>query len=123
MVNGGISGINGFIDLANKVPGVSLPHLGSIPYLATGGTIKSSGMAMVGEQGPELVTLPRGATVHPNGTGPGISSSAGAGTEVHNYYVTIDAKNVKDFNSVVDIMNSLPQTARTGRGTQNMRVA
>ena len=123
MVNGGISGINGFIDLANKVPGVSLPHLGNIPYLATGGTIKSSGMAMVGEQGPELVTLPRGATVHPNGTGPGISSDSGSSTSVSNFYVTIDAKNVKDFNSVVEIMHNLPQTARSGRGTQNMRVA
>jgi len=123
MVNGGIGGINGFIDLANKVPGVSLPKLGNIPYLATGGTIKSSGMAMVGEQGPELVTLPRGATVHPNGTGPGISSGSGSSSSVTNVYVTIDAKNVKDFNSVVDIMNNISQTSRSGRGVQNVRVA
>lgn len=122
MVNGGIGGINGFIDLANKVPGVSLPKLGNIPYLATGGTIKSSGMAMVGEQGPELVTLPRGATVHPNGTGPGISSGSGSSSSVTNMYVTIDAKSVEELQSVSDFFNKVQQTARTGRGIQNARV-
>ena len=34
--------------------------------LAGGGTIKSGGMAIVGEDGPELVSLPSGATVHSN---------------------------------------------------------
>ena len=122
-INGAIGGINSMIDVANKVPGISIPHMGSIPGLYKGGTIASSGMALVGEKGPELVTLPRGATVHPNGTGPGASAGAGTSTVVNNFHVTIDAKNVKDFNSVVEIMNNLPQTARTGRGTQNMRVA
>ena len=35
-----------------------------IPGIATGGTIQSGGVAVVGERGPELVTLPRGATVY-----------------------------------------------------------
>ena len=34
-----------------------------IPGLAVGGMISSSGMAMVGEEGPELVNLPKGAQV------------------------------------------------------------
>ena len=126
-INGAIGGINSMIDIANKVPGVSIPHMGTIPGLYTGGTIKSSGMALVGERGPELVTLPRGATVHPNGVNPNAatsSSSNGGTTTIENtYHITIDAKNVKDFNSVVDIMNNLNQTARTGRGTMNARVA
>ena len=29
------------------------------------------GLALVGERGPELVSLPGGAMVHPNGSGPG----------------------------------------------------
>jgi TP901 family phage tail tape measure protein len=39
--------------------------------LANGGFIKRGGMALVGERGPEIVSLPGGSTVHPNGTGPG----------------------------------------------------
>lgn len=39
-----------------------------IPYLAAGGTVASGGLAVVGERGPELVSLPTGATVHPNGS-------------------------------------------------------
>ena len=38
-----------------------------IPGLQEGGTIRRGGSAIVGERGPELVTLPRGATVTPNG--------------------------------------------------------
>jgi hypothetical protein len=34
--------------------------------MATGGTVVGGGMAMVGEEGPELVTLPRGASVIPS---------------------------------------------------------
>jgi hypothetical protein len=39
--------------------------IGHIFGLANGGTLSSSGMVMVGEQGPELLNLPRGATVTP----------------------------------------------------------
>jgi phage-related protein len=37
--------------------------------------------------------------------------------------ITIDAKNVKDFNDVVEMINGIQQAARTGRGVQNMRIA
>lgn len=37
-----------------------------LPHLASGGSITSSGLAMVGEQGPELVSLPQGASVIPS---------------------------------------------------------
>ena len=36
-----------------------------IPYLAAGGVIQRAGMAVVGEAGPELLSLPRGAQVTP----------------------------------------------------------
>ncbi len=42
-----------------------------IPYLAKGGVIQGSGLAVVGERGPEMVHLPRGATVSPLGRGGG----------------------------------------------------
>lgn len=45
------------------IPGAGL--LGKIPGLAGGGAVTSGGLAMVGEKGPELVSLPSGASVTP----------------------------------------------------------
>jgi TP901 family phage tail tape measure protein len=39
---------------------------GWIPGLASGGTVLSAGLTLVGEAGPELLSLPRGARVSPN---------------------------------------------------------
>jgi hypothetical protein len=46
---------------------------GDIPIkaFASGGRMGASGLALVGERGPELVSLPGGAFVHPSGSGPG----------------------------------------------------
>jgi phage-related minor tail protein len=75
LINGAIGGINELIRGANKVPGVSIPTIPNIPYLADGGNITGSGWAMVGEAGPELLRMPRGAQVQPldrdNGGGNG----------------------------------------------------
>ena len=62
----------------------SIPGLGGvvggiqsvIPHFAAGGVMGTGGMALVGEQGPELVYLPSGARVSPNAGGAG---SAGVG--------------------------------------------
>lgn len=125
-INGAIGGINSAIGIANKLPGVNIPNMGSIPMLAKGGTLAKGGAAIVGEKGPELVTLPGGATVHPNGTRvtqPSTAASSSTQKITNNYHVTIDAKNVKDFNSVVEMMSSLNRTARGGRGSSNIRTA
>jgi phage-related minor tail protein len=50
--------------LGVKIPSVTL-NTPNIPYLAKGGTALTSGAAIVGERGPELVTLRPGATVTP----------------------------------------------------------
>jgi predicted membrane protein len=47
---------------------------GKLPGLATGGTVISGGAAVVGERGPEIVTLARGATVWPT---PAVEALAG----------------------------------------------
>lgn len=49
----------------------------NISYLARGGI--SGGLAMVGERGRELVKLPQGSTVIPNGTTENMMSGAGGG--------------------------------------------
>lgn len=41
-----------------------------LPYLASGGLIARAGLAVVGEQGPEVVSLPQGAQVHRSGSAP-----------------------------------------------------
>lgn len=60
--------------------GMSFPsmHLGTpkIPYLAKGGIVARSGAAIVGEAGPELVSMRRGAQVTP------LSGGAGGGPVV-----------------------------------------
>lgn len=62
----GINGIGGAI--ASATGGAINVHIGTIPHLATGGTYTSGGMALVGENGPEIVKLPGNSTVYPNGT-------------------------------------------------------
>jgi TP901 family phage tail tape measure protein len=74
LLNSAISFINGnVIDVANKAPGVNFPHIPHIPYLARGGDVTRGGLAVVGEEGAEVVSLPSGSRVHPNGAGPGVA--------------------------------------------------
>lgn len=77
----------GFLDILGAVIGLGL-QLGSVgafgksvqtrinsapklPGYAGGTSFHPGGLALVGEKGPEIVTLPRGSAVYPHGTGPG----------------------------------------------------
>jgi hypothetical protein len=60
------------------VPSINLPH---IPGMARGG-ISPGGLTLVGEQGPELVTLPRGARVTPNGQSMAAMRGGGSGGDI-----------------------------------------
>lgn len=80
LINGAISGINAMIRGLNKISftipdwvpvlggkrfGLNIRELGKIPYLANGGVL-SEGSAVVGEAGPELLTMMGGkARVEP----------------------------------------------------------
>jgi hypothetical protein len=70
MINGIIDGINGVAGAVGDAIGVSL-RIPRIPMLAEGGTITRSGAVIVGERGPELLNLPRGASVNPDIAGGG----------------------------------------------------
>jgi hypothetical protein len=89
-INGIIALINGAIEALNQLS-VTIPdwvpviggqtwglNLPKIPMLAEGGTILRSGSVIVGENGPELLRLPRGASVDPDISGAG----AGTGIEI-----------------------------------------
>ena len=70
-VNSGIERINSFIELINRIPAVNIPTIGTIGPInldgqaANGGTF-SRGNILVGEAGPEILTVSGGrATVTP----------------------------------------------------------
>lgn len=52
-------------DWVTKATGISGVNLPTIPMLAEGGVIEQSGRVLVGENGPEFLDLPKGATVSP----------------------------------------------------------
>ena len=80
---------------------------GSAEHHALGGYTRSRSV-WVGEQGAELVDLPVGSYVH-NATD---SRNYSRSTNVFN--VTIDAKNVSDFNKVVKVFDNLSQSMNRG---------
>ena len=63
IVNKLIDGVNALTPKWSGIP--------DIPHMAKGGLIGRGGLALVGERGPELVNLPKGARVHPNGSNGG----------------------------------------------------
>ena len=86
-VNFWIKAINTLIEGANKldVPdwvtkatGIKGVNLQTIPMLAEGGVIEQPGRVLVGEAGPEVLDLPKGATVSPLNNGIDYDKLAGA---------------------------------------------
>ena len=78
-VNWFIDRINWLIDRYNSLPKFGAPNISHIAHLATGGVINQGGLFSVGEEGPETVLLPGGATVFPSGA---FNGSGGGGTRV-----------------------------------------
>ena len=84
-INAIISSINVFIRGINKIkvpdfiPGLGGKgfNISEIPMLAKGTDYFKGGLAIVGEQGPELVSMPRGSQVIPNRESENILSSGG----------------------------------------------
>ena len=73
-INWIIKGINTLIEGLNKIEppewltkatGVTGLNIKTIPLLANGGDIEAAGRVIVGERGPEMLDLPRGARVTP----------------------------------------------------------
>lgn len=75
---------------------------GKVPGFATGTDFAPGGSAWVGERGPELVNLPRGSQVYPNGTGPG-------GSTVTNVYVTVQGSVTSENNLAEKVRSVLLQ--------------
>jgi hypothetical protein len=66
LMGGFTSAVTGGSMAGGFVPGLTGPSLMGIPGMATGGTVARPGLSWVGERGPELMRLPRGAQIIPH---------------------------------------------------------
>lgn len=93
--SGGYTGSGGYIEAGTGK---------WIPNNASGHFNFPGGLTSLSENGPEVVELPRGTRIYTNQE----SRQLGGDT----YYITIDAKSVKDFNDIVEIARSKRRTDR-----------
>lgn len=117
MVNGVFSIVNKLTQLLNKIKidlpdflgggsfGISIPEISKIPYLnvpkyARGTNYHQGGRAIVGEEGPEIVDLPRGSRVYPNGTYP----TGGDTYIIEN--VTLEARTIQELNDIYRVFKN-----------------
>ena len=82
----------------NKNLNSSVNSANTIGRNASGTNFWRGGRTLVGEEGPEIVDLPRGSRIY-NAK----DSAQMAGSTTNYYNITIDAKNVQDFNRVVEL--------------------
>ena len=95
-------------DTMNTIKQIALPGL-NIGGNASGSVNFGGGLTWVGERGPELVALPGGSRIHTTGESMNVSNrtSNNNTNNVNNFYVNIDAKNIKEFNNVLDFFNNI----------------
>jgi hypothetical protein len=91
-----VLGVNvGIPDIPHWNPGGTTAAPGGAPKgLAAGGLLRSAGMAMVGERGPELLSLPRAARVDPLPRGGAVAPVFGGGVIHVSAPVYIDGRQV-----------------------------
>lgn len=93
--SGGYTGSGGYIEAGTGK---------WIPNNASGHFNFPGGLTSISENGPEVVELPRGTRIYTN------QESRQLGGDI--YYITIDAKSVKEFNDIVEIAKSKRRTDR-----------
>ena len=117
LLNGAISAINGLISGLNSISftmpswlggghfGINIPYIPKIPYLAKGG-ILSQGSAIVGEAGPELLTMMGNrAMVQP------LTSSTTNQTNLGGVNITVYGAPGQDVRALADIIMDEMQSA------------
>lgn len=81
---------------------------------AAGTPFSPGGWTLVGENGPEIVNLPRGSEVFPTGVIPRELASGGGGSTVNNFNISIPASNIREFNDIVRIVQGANMAMRRG---------
>ena len=113
LVNAAISGINTLINGVNSIPGVKIPNIPKIPLLAKGGIVKR-GSAIVGEAGPELLTVLGNRTVVQPLTAGAVPSNGGryaAAAQVRDVNITVYGAEGQDENALAEIIMRKIQAA------------
>lgn len=103
-INSAMSGIS------SATTGTMRAANSTVPRYATGTRNARGGMALVGENGPELVNLRGGERIYTNGQ----TRSLLGGDSISIGQITIDAKNVKEFNDIVNIARNEAVSMRQG---------
>lgn len=103
-------GIGGAERAMNSFNNIKTPQI-DVPRYAKGTRAARGGLALVGEQGPELVAFQGGERVFPAGQTRSILSG-GVQAVSETYYITIDAKNVREFNDIVTMAQAARQQRR-----------
>lgn len=114
LINAALGGIDTMINAANSIPGVNIPNVPRIPMLAKGGIVRS-GSAIVGEAGPELLTVLGNRTVvQPLSSGrstPSGSSYTGSPISINVY-----AAEGQDENLIAELVMRKIETATQRKG-------
>ncbi len=127
-VNGAIGGLNRLIQGVNQAiaglnainPFGQIGGVPYIPYFAHGG-VSGGGLAMVGEQGRELVKLPSGSTVVPHGQTEAMLAGRGGG---NGGVVSIEIRNGGgNTGSMADLFHQQLRTGQIQLVVNNGRVA
>lgn len=103
-INSAMSGIS------SATTGTMRAANSKVPQYATGTRSARGGLAVVGENGPELVALRGGERIYTNGQ----TRSLLGGDSISIGQITIDAKNVKEFNDIVNIAMNEAVSMRQG---------
>lgn len=103
-INSAMSGIS------SATTGTMRAANSKVPQYATGTRSARGGLAVVGENGPELVALCGGERIYTNGQ----TRSLLGGDSISIGQITIDAKNVKEFNDIVNIARNEAVSMRQG---------
>lgn len=122
ILNGLIDAINGFnIDIPDWVPifggkkfSINIPK---IPYLAKGGVVRS-GSAIVGEAGPELMTVLGNRTIVQPLPAGAVSSGGGrysAAAQVRDVNITVYGAEGQDVNQLAEVIMQKIETAANQR--------
>lgn len=116
LFNGFVGAINAIIDGINSISftnpftgetiGFNFKHFGTIPYLAEGGIVRR-GSAIVGEAGPELMTVLGSRTIVQPLPAGAVSSGGGrysAAAQVRDVNITVYGAEGQDVNELAEIV-------------------
>lgn len=90
-INNFIGAIDTAIDVMNHIPGVhigKIPSMG-VPKFATGTDYFQGGVALVGEHGAELVSLPQGSKIMQHGATANALATGNGGGQTH-YHINVN---------------------------------